>query len=203
MPELKRPKLLVGLLGLISLLCISAVAFATEGEDPKREAIVHLPQGEPLATPTDEEFRSAEEILRNSGRVETVAGQAEWKAATAAYAYVGNGSQVVTFRVVLANPVPATGSWDILSCQNTRLIQVSSAFTNVQTIRAMVDLETREVVQFGVTAPYQLDGPPIAGPVLADPDSDREYLITDLLSGTTMEVVGKQVPGCPAGREDD
>jgi hypothetical protein len=119
-----------------------------------------------------------------------------------AYLAVGDGRILVTMLAVFDEPRAVSGDWLVAGCLHTRIASFEASFTNVTTIRVSVDLERREVVQFGVTAPYDPGGRQESVPTITVPRDSLHYTVTDLTNGFEYSW-GNRIPDCPKGLEDD
>lgn len=169
-----------------------------------------LPAGgvQPVRPPADEVVADAEEVLRDSGRVEEISDGQEWETSQPAYRRVGERGDLVTFIVGWDEPVTSSGPWAALQCQFTWLVEDTVTWENVTRVRATIDGETEEVLELTAALPSPGDERTAERVASDDEEVFQDFVVRDAATGEVLEGQTRQLQRageveCPEGLEDE
>ena len=149
--KIHHPKLLVVVLLLIIGLTSTAVLLAGCQGNSSSEPPV-FPEMPINAQLTEPDKQEAVDIARNSGIVRDINGDQDWEA-TEIYRHKIEGAEGIRIIAKWETPVMSDGPWELVRCQGSRKLAVSSQVSNITLLAVYVDMGTREVVGYGVSTP--------------------------------------------------
>ena len=207
--KIHHPRLLLLFLMIIGAITVVAVLMANTGE-PKGTDVPY--RASPTPAPlSDDDIKTAEDVLRQSNRVTVVAGDQPWTASEFYRTPIGGTNNAVSFLVSWQKPVESSGPWRTIDCQGTRMYDGPDFWGNITLLGVVVDLERQEVMEFGITSPWGKTDAELAkeAPVWRGSGLDQGAIkVYDL---QTREVLYDGIPkdaptkyhSCPPGKEDD
>ena len=203
--KIHHPKLLVVVLLLIIGLTSTAVLLAGCQGNSSSEPPV-FPEMPINAQLTEPDKQEAVDIARNSGIVRDINGDQDWEA-TEIYRHKIEGAEEIRIIAKWETPVMSDGPWELVRCQGSRKLAVSSQVSNITLLAVYVDMGTREVVGYGVSTPDD-EEPGLRGnvnPVFSPRDGDAIVQVYDYKSGEKVYDGKRENMGriCPFGKSDD
>ncbi len=207
MPKIHHPRVLLALLLVIGVIGGTVAVLASQQDQYGRPVSLPIPTPSPL---DDDAKQDAADIVRQSGSVDSIAGNQPWTASDFYQRPVGQTTGVY-FIATWEQPVEYSGPWlDGDNCQGTRALEFSSTWTSITQLGIIVDVAQAEVVHYmpydpGRTNPYQ-EAPQRPNPIsVGDSDPDDQVTVYNLESRKVIyEGPGRGAPlECPPGKESD
>ena len=214
--KIHHPRLLILMLIVIGALATAGVLIADrDGAETLETTAFSLPGSPDMEPPTDEEVNDAMTIAREAGWISAIAGDQEWTLLDRKWGYQpkwlsipGAKQYGIMFTVVWETAVDSDGPWYKFTCQRTRLRQGHTTFTNVHTLKIIVDMDRRAPVTRGVVSPFYGSEQDSWSPVYHGVPPENDVVTIKgtgsgqvLYEGSEGSTPGK-LQKCPRGKED-
>ncbi len=177
--KIHNPRILVVLLLMIGALATSAILLANQEDDEFPTKSLSIPTA-PIANSISDQYqKEAINVVKDSGVVETINGDQEWKATRVLPTKLA-GTEAVAVNVTWSNPVESTGPWSVLHCSNTLKAFTTAPWRQVKRLEVTVNMKTRSVVGLAVISEKEEDVPL---PVMESLDADDKVKLLDVKTG--------------------